>query len=60
MSAATIANLVGAAAAALPGDQAEALRFLARRLGELTDELRMELAHVDAPAPGPRRKRAIA
>jgi hypothetical protein len=57
---ATLHLVVGAATPALPGDQAEALRFLTRRLGEMTAELRMELAHIDAPAPAPRRKRLMA
>jgi hypothetical protein len=57
---ATLHLVVGAAAPSLPGDQAEALRFLVRRLGELSDELRMELVHVDAPAAPARRKRVVA
>lgn len=57
---ATLHLVVDAAAPALPGDQSDALRFLARRLGELSDELRMELAHMDVPAAAPRRKRAVA
>lgn len=57
----TTLHLVATAAArTIPGDQAEALIFLARRLAELVDELRMELAHMDAPVAARRRKRVVA
>ena len=54
-------HLVAAAAArSIPGDQAEALIFLARRLAEMVDELRIELAHMDAPRTKRRCKRVVA
>ena len=57
---ATLDLVLSAVARVLPGAELEALGFLARRLGELTDELRMELAQMDAPDTARRRKRAVA
>lgn len=50
--------VVTAAAPALPGAQAEALVFLARRLEEPATELWSDLLHLTAPVP--RRKRVVA
>lgn len=50
--AAALLLVIDGAAPALRGEQIEALRFLARRFAELADELRMELASIDASAPG--------
>lgn len=58
--AAALLLMIDGAAPALRGEQIEALRFLGRRLTELADELRMELASMPGTAPRRQGKRAVA